>query len=63
MVAVDPGPDASGYLPAGTRIRCTAVYDNSAKNPANPNPKKTVRWGDQTWQEMLIGYVDWHPLK
>ncbi|MDJ0521305.1 MAG: redoxin domain-containing protein [Planctomycetota bacterium] len=50
-------------LPAGTRIRCTAVYDNSAGNPANPNPNKTVRWGNQTWEEMLIGYVDWHPVK
>ncbi len=50
-------------LPAGTRIHCTAVFDNSAQNPANPDPNKTVRWGDQTWNEMLIGYVDWHPLK
>ena len=48
--------------PAGTRIHCTAVYDNSDKNPANPDPRATVRWGDQTWNEMMIGYVDWHPL-
>jgi peroxiredoxin len=43
-------------LPAGTRLVCTAVYDNSAGNPANPDPTQTVGWGDQTWQEMLIGF-------
>jgi len=43
-------------LPAGTRLRCTAHYDNSATNPANPDPTQTVRWGDQTWEEMLIGF-------
>jgi peroxiredoxin len=46
-------------LPAGTRIRCTAHFDNSADNPNNPNPKATVRWGDQTWDEMMIGFVDY----
>jgi hypothetical protein len=46
-------------LPAGTRIECTAHFDNSADNPNNPNPKDTVRWGDQTWQEMMIGFVDY----
>lgn len=45
-------------LPAGTRIQCVARYDNSADNPANPDPAKQVRWGDQTWQEMMIGYFD-----
>ena len=45
-------------LPAGTRIECTAHYDNSKGNPANPDPSKEVTWGDQTWQEMMIGFVD-----
>ncbi|MFN0051019.1 MAG: redoxin domain-containing protein [Planctomycetales bacterium] len=45
-------------LPAGTRIECTAHFDNSPGNPANPDPTKTVGWGDQTWEEMMIGYVD-----
>jgi hypothetical protein len=45
-------------LPKGTRIHCTAHFDNSAGNPANPDPKKEVRWGDQTWEEMMIGWVD-----
>ena len=48
-------------LPAGTRLVATAWYDNSKKNPANPDPTRTVGWGDQTWDEMMIGYVDWHP--
>jgi hypothetical protein len=46
-------------LPKGTRIHCTAHFDNSAKNPANPDPKKEVTWGDQTWEEMMIGWVDY----
>jgi peroxiredoxin len=45
-------------LPAGTRMHCIAHYDNSENNPNNPNPKATVRWGDQTWNEMMIGYFD-----
>jgi len=49
-------------VPAGTRIHATAWYDNSADNPANPDPTTLVRWGEQTWDEMLIGYVDWHPV-
>jgi hypothetical protein len=39
-------------IPAGSRIVSTAWYDNSAKNPANPDPKVNVLWGDQTWEEM-----------
>ncbi|MEZ0227167.1 MAG: hypothetical protein ACAI25_00960, partial [Planctomycetota bacterium] len=42
----------------GTRIKVYVVYDNSANNPANPDPTKVVKFGQQTWQEMLIGYVD-----
>jgi peroxiredoxin len=45
-------------LPAGTVIRCTAVYDNSADNPANPDPTAEVRYGPQFWDEMFNGYVD-----
>src|SRR5205807_7579549 len=46
-------------LPEGTVIRCIAVYDNSASNPANPNPDAEVRAGKQTWDEMFNGYFDW----
>ncbi len=43
-------------LPKGTRIECTAHFDNSPNNPANPDPSKEVRWGDQSWEEMMIGW-------
>jgi hypothetical protein len=43
-------------LPKGTRIECTAHFDNSVNNPANPNAAITVRWGDQSWEEMMIGW-------
>ncbi len=46
-------------LPAGTRIECTAHYDNSKDNPYNPDPTATVGWGEQTWHEMMIGFVDY----
>ena len=42
-------------LPAGTRLIHETVYDNSEQNPANPDPSKVVRWGQQSWQEMLYG--------
>ena len=43
-------------LPKGTRIEVTAHFDNSTKNAYNPDPTQTVRWGDQTWEEMMIGF-------
>lgn len=46
-------------LPEGTRFHCVAHFDNSADNLNNPDPSKTVRWGEQTWDEMLIGYFDY----
>jgi peroxiredoxin len=46
-------------LPAGTVIRCIAHFDNSPVNPVNPSPYDVVRWGDQTWEEMMIGYIDY----
>ncbi len=45
-------------LTRGSRIECYARYDNSANNPANPDPSKEVRWGDQSWEEMLAGTVE-----
>jgi hypothetical protein len=45
-------------LPAGTRLRCSAVYDNSAANPNNPDPSATVRAGPQSTDEMFNGYFD-----
>ena len=43
-------------IPAGTRIVMDMSWDNSAQNPANPDPGKIVRWGDQTWEEMNVGW-------
>lgn len=45
-------------FPKGTTIQCTAHFDNSESNLNNPNPNVAVFWGDQTWQEMMIGYFD-----
>ncbi|MBI3697490.1 MAG: thiol-disulfide isomerase [Acidobacteria bacterium] len=43
-------------LPQGSRLDCVAHFDNSANNKYNPDPNKEVRWGDQTWEEMMIGW-------
>jgi peroxiredoxin len=43
-------------LPKGSTIRCTARYDNSEENIFNPDPSETVRFGDQTWEEMMFGF-------
>ena len=43
-------------LPKGTELEVIAHYDNSANNKFNPDPSKDVRWGDQTWEEMMIGF-------
>ena len=45
-------------VPKGSRLESTAHYDNSPNNPANPDATKEVHWGDQTWQEMMIGWID-----
>ena len=50
--------DQELVLPKNTRIECTAHFDNSPNNPANPDPTKEVRWGDQTFEEMMIGFFD-----
>jgi mono/diheme cytochrome c family protein len=43
-------------LPKGTQVEVIAHYDNSANNKFNPDPSKDVHWGDQTWEEMMIGF-------
>ncbi len=45
-------------LPRGSRLKITAVFDNSPGNAANPDPTKTVKWGPQTSDEMMIGYIE-----
>lgn len=45
-------------LPEGTVIECTAHYDNSLNNARNPDPSRGVRFGEQNWDEMMIGYFE-----
>jgi hypothetical protein len=45
-------------LPEGSVLFCRAAFDNSTDNPANPDPGKSVRWGEQTWEEMMLGFCD-----
>lgn len=44
-------------LPKGSWLLCTGGWDNSKSNPANPDPERRVRWGDQSFDEMFIGFV------
>ncbi len=46
--------------PRGARLVGTAWYDNSEGNPANPDPTKLVRWGSQTVDEMMLGYIEYY---
>lgn len=51
--------DAAGPIaaPKGSRLDVTAHFDNSANNKLNPNPTREVRWGDQTWEEMMVAWL------
>lgn len=48
-------------MPRGTELRCTAHFDNSTDNPSNPDPSATVTWGEQTWEEMMVGMFETAP--
>ena len=45
-------------LNAGTELQAVAWYDNSRENPHNPDPDAAVRWGEQTYDEMMVGFFD-----
>jgi len=45
-------------LKAGTELQAIAWFDNSPRNRYNPDPNKAVRWGDQTYDEMMVGFFD-----
>jgi hypothetical protein len=47
------------FAPRGSKLSFTAWYDNSERNPANPDPTKSVKWGQQTYDEMHLGYVEY----
>lgn len=51
-------PTEQKLLPKGTKIECTARFDNSANNKNNPDPSAAVRFGEQSWEEMMIGFFD-----
>ena len=50
--------DHPRQLRRGSRLEVTGIYDNSANNPSNPDPNVEVRWGDQSWDEMLAGFFE-----
>jgi hypothetical protein len=50
-------------LAKGTTLHCVAHFDNSNKNPHNPDATKKVFWGDQTWEEMMVGWIDYYEDK
>ena len=50
--------DQPRFLKAGTMLQAVAWYDNSRNNPHNPDPDSTVTWGDQTYEEMMVGFFD-----
>lgn len=45
-------------IPRGSKLQSFATFDNSTNNIANPDPTKVVKWGDQSWEEMMLGYFD-----
>jgi hypothetical protein len=47
------------FLPKGTEIVVTGVFDNSEQNPANPDPARSVPWGQQSDDEMFFGAMTW----
>ena len=46
-------------VPAGTKIIATGAFDNSSQNPYNPDPAAEVAWGEQSWEEMFMGFYTW----
>jgi len=47
------------FVPAGTKITVVGAHDNSAQNPANPNPDRNVDWGNESWDEMFFGAMQY----
>jgi hypothetical protein len=47
------------FVPTGARITAVGAFDNSAQNPANPDPSGDIRWGEQSWDEMFFGSTQW----
>ena len=49
-------------VPAGTQIVAHGAFDNSAQNPYNPDPAQEVTWGEQSWEEMFMGFYTWQEV-
>ena len=49
-------------LPAGTQVHVRNAWDNSPYNPHNPDPTKTIRWGEQTFEEMFFATLGYYRL-
>ncbi|MCI5106384.1 MAG: hypothetical protein MRY76_06710 [Pseudomonadales bacterium] len=47
------------FIPAGTRVTAIGAFDNSPQNPFNPDPQRSVPWGQQSWDEMFFGAMTW----
>ena len=46
-------------VPAGTQIIATGAFDNSSQNAYNPDANSEVNWGEQSWEEMFMGFYSW----
>ena len=46
------------FIPAGSRLKIDAHFDNSVNNPRNPDPTRTIRWGEASETEMMDGWVE-----
>jgi len=46
-------------VPANSRVDIVGAFDNSVMNHHNPDPTKSVVWGEQSWDEMFIGYIEY----
>ena len=46
-------------IPAGTKIVATGAFDNSSQNAFNPDPNTEINWGEQSWEEMFMGFYSW----
>lgn len=49
-------------VPGGTKIVAVGAFDNSGQNPYNPDPGIEVNWGEQSWEEMFMGFYSWKEL-
>lgn len=50
-------------VPAGTKIIATGAFDNSSQNPYNPDPSSDIVWGEQSWEEMFMGFYTWQNVE